>query len=165
MAEKTGPEVKVSVRSSALGEDSRLSFAGQYGTILNVPLKDIGEKYREIIASKFTPRAIFYFIGKGFREEDIAMGMGCMVMVPAKAGGVVYTVDPGSPQRSEAVIHAHWGLGKTVVDGTVSPDVFYVSKEAPFRIRESIIAHKEKMLVADPEGGIRVGGSPSIPTG
>jgi pyruvate, water dikinase len=155
LAEKTGGDVKVSVRSSALGEDSRFSFAGQYGTILNVPLKDIGEKYREILASKFTPRAIFYFIGKGFREEDIAMGIGCMVMVPAKAGGVVYTVDPGSPRRSEAVIHAYWGLGKTVVDGTVSPDVFYVSKDAPFRVRDSIIAHKERMQGVDPEGGIQ----------
>jgi pyruvate, water dikinase len=154
LAGKTGSEVKVSVRSSALGEDSRISFAGQYGTILNVPLKDIGEKYREIVASKFTPRAIFYFIGKGFQEEDIAMGMGCMVMVAAKAGGVVYTVDPSNPRRSEAVIHAHWGLGKTVVDGTVSPDVFTVSKEGPFRLQNSCIAHKEKMLIADPEGGI-----------
>jgi pyruvate,water dikinase len=154
LAGKKGPEVKVSVRSSALGEDSRLSFAGQYGTILNVPLEDIGKKYREILASKFTPRAIFYFIGKGFREEDIAMGMGCMVMVPAKAGGVVYTVDPSNPLRSEAVIHAHWGLGKTVVDGTVSPDIFNVSKEAPFQVQNSFIAHKEKMLIADPEGGI-----------
>ncbi|MBI4766243.1 MAG: hypothetical protein HY787_16860 [Deltaproteobacteria bacterium] len=51
LAEKTGPEIRVAVRSSALGEDSRLSFAGQYGTILNVSLKDIGEKYREILAS------------------------------------------------------------------------------------------------------------------
>ena len=82
------------------------------------------------------------------------MGIGCMVMVPARAGGVVYTVDPVNPQRSEAVIHAHWGLGKTVVDGTVSPDVFTVSKEGPFPVRESFVAHKEKMLIADPEGGI-----------
>ncbi|MBI4766242.1 MAG: hypothetical protein HY787_16855 [Deltaproteobacteria bacterium] len=76
-------------------------------------------------------------------------------MVAAKAGGVLYTRDPGRPSPSQAVIHAYWGLGKTVVDGTVSPDVFYVSKEAPFRIQESLIARKEKMLIADPEGGIR----------
>ncbi|MBI5605327.1 MAG: phosphoenolpyruvate synthase [Deltaproteobacteria bacterium] len=154
LTEKAGREVRVAVRSSALGEDSRLSFAGQYGTILNVSGENIGEKYKEIVASKFTPRAIFYFIGKGFREEDIAMGMGCMMMVPAKAGGVIYTVDPGNPQRPEAVIHAHWGLGKTVVDGTVTPDIFWVSKEDPFRVVESSMARKEKMVIATPEGGI-----------
>ncbi len=154
LAEKSGYEVKIALRSSALGEDGRLSFAGQYGTILNVSPKNIGEKYKEILASKFTPRAIFYFIGKGFREEELAMGMGCMVMVPAKAGGVIYTVDPGDPSRPEAVIHAHWGLGKTVVDGTVSPDIFWVSKETPFPVRESSLAHKEKMLIANPQGGI-----------
>ena len=154
LAEKAGEEVKVAVRSSALGEDSRLSFAGQYGTILNVSRENIGEKYKEIVASKFTPRAIFYFIGKGFREEDIAMGTGCMMMVQAKAGGVIYTVDPGDPQRPEAVIHAHWGLGKTVVDGTVTPDIFWVSKEDPFRVVESSIARKEKMVITNPEGGI-----------
>lgn len=154
LAEKAGREVRVALRSSALGEDSRLSFAGQYGTILNVSGENIGEKYKEIVASKFTPRAIFYFIGKGFREEDIAMGTGCMMMVQAKAGGVIYTVDPGNPQRPEAVIHAHWGLGKTVVDGTVTPDIFWVSKEGPFRVVESSIARKEKMVITNPEGGI-----------
>ncbi|MBA4392810.1 MAG: hypothetical protein C0407_04570 [Desulfobacca sp.] len=154
LAGKTGPNGQVSVRSSALGEDSRLSFAGQYGTYLNVSYENIGEKYKEIVASKFTPRAIFYFIGKGFREEDIAMGVGCMTMVEAKAGGVLYTVDPSDPQKTEAIIHAHWGLGKTVVDGTVTPDIFWVSKEAPHSIRESIIAHKEKMVINHPGGGI-----------
>ncbi len=154
LADKTGNDVKVSVRSSALGEDSRLSFAGQYGTVLNVSQETIGEKYREIVASKFTPRAIFYFIGKGFREEDIAMGIGCMTMVPAKTGGVLYTVDPSNPQQTEAIIHAHWGLGKTVVDGTVTPDIFWVSKKKPFPIHGSTIAHKETMLICNPEGGI-----------
>lgn len=155
LADKTGSEVSIAVRSSALGEDSRLSFAGQYGTILNVPFKNLEDKYREIVASKFTPRAIFYFIGKGFREEDIAMGIGCMVMVPAKVGGVLYTVDPSNPQRFEAIIHAHWGLGKTVVDGTVTPDIFWVSKKAPYPILKSTIASKEKMVIMNPEGGIQ----------
>lgn len=161
LADKTGNDVKVSVRSSALGEDSRLSFAGQYGTVLNVSKENIGEKYREIVASKFTPRAIFYFIGKGFREEDIAMGIGCMTMVPAKAGGVLYTVDPSNPQQTEAIIHAHWGLGKTVVDGTVTPDIFWVSKKTPFPIHGSTIAHKETMLICNPEGGIHWAEVPS----
>jgi len=155
LVERHGPEVRLSLRSSALGEDSRLSFAGQYGTILNLSSEEIGEQYKAILASKFTPRAIFYFLGKGFREEDLAMGMGCLVMVAARAGGVVYTVDPGHPRSGEAVIHAHWGLGKTVVDGSVSPDFFRVSKDPPFPVLESRPAHKEKMAISGPGGGVR----------
>ena len=84
----------MAVRSSALGEDSKISFAGQYGTVLNVPPDQVGRRYQEIVASKFTPRAIFYFLGKGFREEDLAMGTGVIAMVRARTAGVLYTVDP-----------------------------------------------------------------------
>ncbi len=124
------------MRSSALGEDSKISFAGQYGTVLNVPSDQVGRRYREIVASKFTPRAIFYFLGKGFREEDLAMGTGCIAMVQARAAGVLYTVDPMNPEREELVIHGHWGLGQAVVDGSVTPDVFLVSKKEPFQVKE-----------------------------
>jgi pyruvate, water dikinase len=155
MTATAGKELKISVRSSALGEDSRFSFAGQYGTFLNVAPEDLGKTYKEILASKFTPRAIFYFIGKGFREEDIAMGIGCLAMVQAKAGGVMYTVDPSNPLGADAIIHAHWGLGKTVVDGTVTADVFEVSKEEPFPIRKSTLADKEIMITGDSGGGLK----------
>ncbi|MBI5582231.1 MAG: hypothetical protein HY892_00255 [Deltaproteobacteria bacterium] len=160
LTRKLGGPVTVSVRSSALGEDSRISFAGQYGTALNVPGEEIGEKYKAIIASKFTPRALFYFIGKGFREEDIAMGVACLAMVRARAGGVLYTVDPLAPHHNELIIHAHWGLGKAVVDGTVTPDVFVVTKEKIPRIKSQQIAHKETLLDFNPQGGVE---SRSVP--
>jgi pyruvate, water dikinase len=146
LVSRHGPELSLAVRSSALGEDSKISFAGQYGTVLNVLPDQVERRYREIVASKFTPRAIFYFLGKGFREEDLAMGTGCLVMVRARAAGVLYTVDPLNPDRDELIIHAHWGLGQAVVDGTVTPDVFRVSKKAPFPVRESVIARKERLL-------------------
>lgn len=154
LTRKLAAAVPVSVRSSALGEDSKISFAGQYSTALNVSGELIGETYKAIIASKFTPRALFYFIGKGFREEEIAMGVVCLAMVRARAGGVLYTVDPLAPHHNELIIHAHWGLGKSVVDGTVTPDVFVVSKESPPRVKERQIAHKETMLTANPLGGV-----------
>ena len=149
---RQGPDISLAVRSSALGEDSKISFAGQYGTVLNVPPDQVGRRYREILASKFTPRAIFYFLGKGFREEDLAMGTGCITMVCARAAGVLYTVDPLDPAGNELVIHAHWGLGQAVVEGTVTPDVFRVSKKEPFQIMGAAIAHKEKLLACTPRG-------------
>ncbi len=53
LQEKTEKDVKVSMRSSALGEDSQeSSFAGRYHTELNVSLKTLIDSYKKVIASK-----------------------------------------------------------------------------------------------------------------
>jgi pyruvate,water dikinase len=46
----------LAVRSSAVEEDSEYSFAGQYETVLNVPLEGMAVKdaYRQVLASLFT---------------------------------------------------------------------------------------------------------------
>ena len=51
---------RFAVRSSAVAEDSQTSFAGQYLTVLNVTADNILEAYKKVIASKYSPRAIFY---------------------------------------------------------------------------------------------------------
>jgi pyruvate,water dikinase len=66
------------MRSSAIGEDSELSFAGQYLTILNVPGDELLPAYKKILASLYTPRAISYRLNKGIRDEDIAMSVVCL---------------------------------------------------------------------------------------
>ena len=55
------PTPWLAVRSSAVGEDSEFSFAGQFATLLNVDAASLPEHYKEIVASKFTSRAIFYW--------------------------------------------------------------------------------------------------------
>jgi pyruvate,water dikinase len=56
LEEKTEKDVKVSMRSSALGEDSRdSSFAGQYHTELNVSYKTLIHSYKKVLASKYSP--------------------------------------------------------------------------------------------------------------
>ena len=53
---------------------------------------------REILAGKFTPKAIFYLLSHKFRESDLAMCVGCIAMVDAVSSGVVYTRDPVHPE-------------------------------------------------------------------
>ncbi|MCL5108565.1 MAG: PEP-utilizing enzyme [Chloroflexi bacterium] len=142
------------LRSSALREDSAASFAGQYATTLNVAEEHLVDEYREVIASKFSTRAIFYFLTKGFREEDLAMSVACQILVPAVASGVVYSVDPLSPESGCLVINAAWGLGQLVVEGGVTPDVYYLDRR-DLRLVRSEVACKARQLAPAPEGGVR----------
>lgn len=143
----------VSVRSSAIQEDGEVSFAGQYATFLNVHEDLITLKYKEVIASIFRPRAVFYYKTKGFSETEMVMSVGVISMVDAKAGGVVYTRDPNEPDSDTIVINAAHGLGKTVVDGTATPHTYIVSREKK-EILEKNISEQRTMLACAANGGI-----------
>ena len=96
LLKKAGKEVRVSMRSSALGEDAEeASFAGQYRSILNVSSEFMMLSYKEIVASKYSVPAMAYRLNMGFLDEDIIMCVGCMTMVEAVAAGVMYSADPG----------------------------------------------------------------------
>jgi len=145
--------IRVSVRSSAIQEDGEFSFAGQYATFLNVSPEQILQKYKEVVASLFTPNAIFYYKTKGFSEEDMVMAVGVLIMVDALSGGVMYARDPNDPEREAVIISAIWGLGKPVVDGTETPNFLAVS-----RINETVVEERipsqETMLLCNPEGDV-----------
>lgn len=65
------PTKTFAVRSSAVGEDSSLGFAGQYCSLLSVGKEQILKAYREILAGKFSPEAILYRIVKGDRKSVV----------------------------------------------------------------------------------------------
>jgi len=128
LCEKAGQKVLVSVRSSALQEDGEFSFAGQYSTFLNVPSDSIIQKYKEVVASLFNPKAIFYYKTKGFQEYDIVMSVGVLAMVDAKAAGVIYSRDPNQPQNETIIISAIRGFGKCVVEGVITPETYVLKR-------------------------------------
>ncbi|HEB85340.1 MAG TPA: hypothetical protein ENI92_10130, partial [Bacteroidetes bacterium] len=144
---------RVALRSSAVGEDTLFSFAGQYTSYLNLPPARVIDRYRDVIAGKFTPKAIYYFLSHSLEEEDLAMAVGCLAMVDPAASGVVYTRDPVRPDSGEVLIHAVLGLGKPLVDGTLTPDAFAVSREDG-RLLRSEPAVKRARWVLAPGGGI-----------
>jgi pyruvate,water dikinase len=145
---------RVAIRSSAIGEDSRASFAGQYSSYLNVPLEQVLRRYRETVASKFGARALFYMHSRGFHEEEIAMSVGCFLMVEARAAGVAYSLDPNDADLERMTIAAVWGLGKPVVDGTITPDVYRVPRTAARGGIEAQVARKLRRVEAAPGGGV-----------
>ncbi len=157
LAEKAGRPINVSMRSSALGEDAQeASFAGQYRSLLNVSAEFLLLSYKEVVASKYSVPAMTYRLNKGYHDEDILMSVGCMVMVPASTSGVMYSADPGDVLQEQVVINAVWGLGKSVVDGSSTPDLYLLSKQDPPRILKKEIHPKTQQFVCQPEEGIEL---------
>ncbi len=149
------PGCFVSIRSSALGEDGEASFAGQYTTLLNVSPHQLESAYKEVVASKYNARAIFYRMKKGYRDEDVAMSAGVVEMVNAKTAGVIYTEDPNRPNDHRVIITAVWGLGQMLVDGQGPADIYILHKESQLRVLKNEIPVKRVMIVPNPHGGVQ----------
>ena len=140
----------VSMRSSALGEDTRPgSFAGQYRTRLNVPLADITETYKDIVAGKYRSQAIVYREQRGYRHQDVLMCVGCLAMVDAVTSGVAYSRPPDDPRSPVVVIHAAPGLGNHVVDGTSAYDLLHVARAAPHEVTAVRLADAPASCLSD----------------
>jgi pyruvate,water dikinase len=120
------------VRSSATAEDlPDASFAGQQETFLNVVgIEDVLAKMKEVFASLYNDRAISYRVHKGYADADVALSAGVQRMVRSDLGaaGVMFTIDTESGFADVVFITSSYGLGETVVQGSVNPDEFYVHK-------------------------------------
>jgi pyruvate, water dikinase len=151
----TKGKVTLALRSSALGEDTQeSSFAGQYRSELNVSYDSIFHAYKEILASKYSLQAVTYRLNRGFKDEDISMCVGCMRMVDAVAGGVIYTRNPVDMADDSIFINSAWGLPKSVVDGSGACDLFVVSKKLPREIIRKKVNAKELKFICLPEEGV-----------
>ncbi len=155
MIAAAGSGVMAAMRSSALGEDNEgSSFAGQYHSELNIGDDHLFEAYKAVVAGKYSPQAITYRLNKGFRDEDIAMCVGCLAMVEAVSGGVVYSRNPMDIHDESVFINAVWGLPKGVVDGSVNCDLFVMSRTAPIKTRHRDIKEKDVKFTASPYEGV-----------
>lgn len=155
LAAQVGERVRVALRSSAVGEDTlHASFAGQYRSELNVSPENLIPVYKEIVASKYALTAITYRHQKGIRDEDVTMCVGVMQMINATAGGVMYSRDPLDIRSQTVFINAVHGLAKTVVDGSITPDLYVVSRQEPLTVLRREIAVKQHKFICLPEEGV-----------
>ncbi len=153
LLQRHGPELKLAVRSSALGEDvGAASFAGQFHTELNVTPAALCEAYREVVASAYGPQALSYYGHHGLRDQDLAMAAGCLVMLPARAGGVVYSASPLDPADGRVYISACWGLPKGVVDGSAEAVEIVVDTESGVLQRRA--GSQDRYYQCDPSSGV-----------
>jgi pyruvate, water dikinase len=154
-------EPLLAMRSSAVGEDSEASFAGQYETVLGVTADRVVEAYKTVLASKYTPKAILYRLRYGLDEQDTPMAVLGLPMVRSRSSGVVYTVDPTDRHAGVMRIDTLWGLGEFLVSGQGDADIFRIGK-SPLRILDTRTAHKSERMALSPDGGFA---REEVPTG
>ncbi len=153
-----GKDVTFAVRSSATAEDSpEASFAGQNETYLNInTLEALLDAYKHCLASNFTDRSIHYKYDHGLDAMKVYMSVVIMKMVRSDIGtsGVMFSIDTESGFEDVVFINASYGMGETIVQGTVEPDSFYIHKPTFKKRYRSVLKRKLgqktiKMIFAD----------------
>jgi pyruvate, water dikinase len=165
---RMGENVPVAVRSSATAEDlPEASFAGQQETYLNVRgIDEVLIALRKVFASLYNDRAIAYREHQGFAHDEVALSAGVQRMVRSDIGcaGVMFTLDTETGFRDAVFITGAWGLGETVVQGSVNPDEYQVYKPSLRAGKQAIIGRtlgsKALRMVLTDGGGTRVEDTP-----
>jgi pyruvate,water dikinase len=149
-----GPETAVAVRSSATAEDTEsASFAGMNETLLNVSgVPPLLRAVRRCWSSLFGARTIYYRAKRGFSQADMDIAVVVQRQIDATRAGVMFTIDPATGADDRLVIEGAFGLGESVVSGSVSPDRYVVDKR-DLSIEGREVHRKELSIVADAGGG------------
>ena len=148
-------DVAVAVRSSAVDEDGKgASFAGQHDTYLNVRGgPSVASAAIACFESAVAEHALEYRRQQGLDTETVRMAVLVQQLVQADASAVAFSANPISKSLDEIVINASWGLGESIVSGTVTPDTYIVSK-SNMSVAQRFMGAKESMTVPI-EGGTK----------
>jgi pyruvate,water dikinase len=151
---RLGRDVPVAVRSSATAEDLPFaSFAGQQDTYLNVVGEEaVLDATRRCWASLWTDRAVSYRATNGIDHRTVHLAVVIQRMVDAVVAGVLFTANPVTGRRMQAVIDASPGLGEAVVSGAVNPDHFVLDTKTG-EILERRLGDKRVAVRAKAGGG------------
>ncbi len=151
-----GKPILVAVRSSATAEDlPEASFAGQQETYLNIQgSEEVAKAVQRCWASLFTARAVYYRKKQGFGTEKVGLCAVIQKMVESEVSGIMFTADP-TGDKNKIIIEAGFGLGETIVSGSVTPDNYVVDKST-MSIASKKILKQEWMLVKDGKENVRV---------
>jgi pyruvate,water dikinase len=149
-------DLVVAVRSSATAEDlPDASFAGQQETYLNIRgEKNLLSAVQKCWASLYGARAIYYRAKQGFDDRSVNIAVVVQELVNAEKAGVMFTSHPVTGE-SLTIIEGSWGLGESVVSGSVSPDK-YIFDQCAGKVVDRLIGSKLIEIVPDGEHGTKV---------
>ncbi len=137
----------LTVRSSAVGEGSDRSFAGQFLSLLDVPPEGIVEAYRRVVASRFSERALSYRLSSGLEEVESPMAVLVTRYLRARRSGVLYTSDPSGTKSGTLWIAAARGGSQAAAEPA---DLFLLARGRRHRLLEQTIFTEADPLVASP---------------
>jgi pyruvate,water dikinase len=144
----------MAVRSSSPEEDLEgVSFAGIYETVLGVNDSNLEEAIKSCFASALDARVFAYKEKNGFDPYDPKIAVVIQKQIASDISGVAFSLNPVSNDYDEAVINANFGLGVTIVDGTVTPDEFIVDKVTSMIIEKNA-GNKDVAVYLKADGGI-----------
>ncbi len=129
------------------------SHPGQYETYLYIRgEEEVIKNIIKVWSSTFNQRSLVARARLGLPLEYDPIGVAVIKMVNAKAAGVMFTLNPVNGDPSKIVIDGNWGLGESVVSGSVNPDEWEVDK-VTLEITRVTISKKLKEYVLDPNTG------------
>ena len=152
---RTGPSPFMAVRSSALGEDSDFSYAGQFLSVLNAGREELPGAYLRVVASLYSPEAIHYQLLHGILSESAEMAVGFIAMVDTVTSGVAFSKDPNQPDSGYVLIQAVLGLGVALVDGKTSPESIFVPRDNTAQNIVRIPSQQKSRFIPFPGAGLK----------
>jgi pyruvate,water dikinase len=154
LALKTGG-YGLAVRSSAVGEGGEKTFAGQYLSLINVPKDQVVDAYKQVIAGRFSARALAYRLSTGLLEVDSPMAVLFLPVIRARASGIMYTRDPGDSRNKVLWVTSTQGLALDIASGKTPADLFILSRQPPHSVLDRHLARKDEEITALAGGGLQ----------
>ena len=151
------PNPAVAVRSSAVDEDGhQASFAGQHDTFLNVSGADaVVAAVGRCWVSAQARHVRIYRRQQGLAVEDSRIAVFVQLMIRSDVSIVAFSANPVTARRDQIMVTASWGLGESIVGGTVTPDSWVVNARTG-AIDETRIGDKRRMTVMSPDGSAEI---------
>lgn len=132
---------RLAVRSSGIGEDGSLSFAGIHDSLLNVQFHELLSSYKKVLASLYSKAALEYRLKMDILSLEMAMPVLYQKMVKSRVSGVLFTLDPNDPDRDESILSAGSGIGEAV-GGDSEVDTFRVLRNHPYTVVNQQVGSK-----------------------
>ncbi|UXY13654.1 PEP-utilizing enzyme [Chitiniphilus purpureus] len=160
----------LAVRSSATLEDSgQASFAGIHRSCLNVPgAAGVAAALQQVLDSCWSAPAQAYRQRLGLSEAEAGMAVVVMPLLPARASGIAFTCDPVGGRNDQTLIHAHWGLGESLVGGHAEGDEYRLQEQeldGSLSLCSIRLGGKARLSVVLPEGGTALQDTPQAQRG
>jgi rifampicin phosphotransferase len=144
----------MAVRSSSPQEDLEgASFSGIYESVLGATDNTLEYAIKTCFASVMDQRVILYKQNRGFNPYDPEIAVIIQKQIASDISGVAFTINPINNCYDQIVINANYGLGTTVVDGSVTPDQWIIDKVTNSTI-EKKVGNKIIACYLKPDEGI-----------